>query len=170
MHRRALLRASDQDREHVAERLRTAALEGRLTSEELEERLGRAYAGRTYGELDELLADLPVPASPPARRANRSVTRAPRHRPPVLAAAAGGLTVLLVALLAIAHSGGVVFGHGASAAGAIPTPGGGRFVHAFAGFALARAAAAAFAGLCLVVVVLAVVGWMVMRPWSTRDA
>jgi hypothetical protein len=167
MQRRAVLRASDQDREHVAERLRTAALEGRLTSDELDERIGRAYAGRTYGELDELLADLPLPAALPARRVDRSVTRT-RRRPPALVATAGGLTLLLVALMTMAHSGAVDFGRAASAA---PGPHSGQvFMHSFTGFALAGAAAAAFAGLCLVLVVVAVVGWMLMRPWSTRDA
>ncbi len=59
MARRATLRASDADRERIVERLRHAAAEGRLLAEELEERLGRAFAARTYGELDVLVADLP---------------------------------------------------------------------------------------------------------------
>ncbi len=53
------LRASDADREHVADRLRRAAAEGRLLAEELEQRLGDAFRARTYGELDEIVADLP---------------------------------------------------------------------------------------------------------------
>jgi Domain of unknown function (DUF1707) len=57
--RRSTLRASDADREHVAERLRHATAEGRLSAEELEERLGAVFAARTYGELDPLVADLP---------------------------------------------------------------------------------------------------------------
>jgi Flp pilus assembly protein TadB len=61
MARRALMRASDADREHVAERLRNATAEGRLLAEELEERLGAAFSARTYGELDSLVADLPRP-------------------------------------------------------------------------------------------------------------
>jgi hypothetical protein len=44
--------ASDAERERVAERLRTAAGEGRLTTEELSERLGRVFAARTHGELE----------------------------------------------------------------------------------------------------------------------
>lgn len=56
---RAALRASDADREHVAERLRKAAVEGRLDTEELEERLGTALSARTYGQLEPLLRDLP---------------------------------------------------------------------------------------------------------------
>ena len=59
MAKRATLRASDADREHVAERLRKATGEGRLLAEELEERLGAALSARTYGELDSLVADLP---------------------------------------------------------------------------------------------------------------
>lgn len=67
MVRRTSLRASDSDREQVAEWLRVAASEGRLSSEELEQRLGAAFAARTYGELDSLVYDLPrpVPATRP---------------------------------------------------------------------------------------------------------
>jgi hypothetical protein len=56
------LLASDADREAVAERLRTAAGDGRLTSVELEERLERAFSARTELELEPLVADLPPPA------------------------------------------------------------------------------------------------------------
>jgi Domain of unknown function (DUF1707) len=59
MARRSALRASDVDREQVAERLRDAAADGRLLAEELEHRLGTALSARTYGELDPLIADLP---------------------------------------------------------------------------------------------------------------
>lgn len=62
---RALLRASDADRDAAAERLRTAAAEGRLDTDELDERLDVALRARTYGELDRLLVDLP--ANLPAR-------------------------------------------------------------------------------------------------------
>ena len=58
------LRASDSDRERVAEHLRQATAEGRLRAEELDERLGALFASRTYGELDRLVADLPEPAPP----------------------------------------------------------------------------------------------------------
>jgi hypothetical protein len=59
MARRATLRASDADREQVAERLRHATAEGRLNPDELEERLEGVFAARTYGELDALVVDLP---------------------------------------------------------------------------------------------------------------
>ncbi|MEU6283851.1 DUF1707 domain-containing protein [Streptomyces sp. NPDC047028] len=54
------LRASDADRERVAEVLRDALAEGRLDMAEFEERLEGAYRARTYGELAPLTRDLPV--------------------------------------------------------------------------------------------------------------
>jgi hypothetical protein len=57
--RNGSLRASDADRERVAGRLRDHAVAGRLTTEELDERSGQAFAARTLGELYKLLADLP---------------------------------------------------------------------------------------------------------------
>jgi Domain of unknown function (DUF1707) len=53
------LRASDADRDAVVDRLRDAAGEGRLEPDELEQRVDRALRARTYGDLAELLADLP---------------------------------------------------------------------------------------------------------------
>jgi len=55
------LRASDADRERTAEALRRAAGEGRLTMEELEERLHTTYEARTDRELEHLTADIVVP-------------------------------------------------------------------------------------------------------------
>ena len=55
------LLVSDADRERVAERLRAAAGDGRLTPAELEERLEVAFSARTDAELEPLVADLPVP-------------------------------------------------------------------------------------------------------------
>lgn len=59
------LRASDADREHVAELLGRAFAEGRLSTEEHSERLESAYAAKTMGELRPLVADLPVVFAPP---------------------------------------------------------------------------------------------------------
>jgi hypothetical protein len=67
------LRAADSDREKVAERLRQALEEGRLDLNEYDDRLGRAYAAKTYGELDGLLTDLPAP--PPAKQPNPPAVR-----------------------------------------------------------------------------------------------
>ena len=62
---RRQLRVSDADREQAAEVLRQAAGDGRITFDELDQRLGAAYAARTYGELTEVTADLPAPGQPP---------------------------------------------------------------------------------------------------------
>ncbi|MEU5435658.1 DUF1707 domain-containing protein [Streptomyces sp. NPDC020719] len=55
------MRASDAERERVAEALREAVAEGRLDMEEFEERLEAAYKARTHGELAPLVRDLPAP-------------------------------------------------------------------------------------------------------------
>jgi hypothetical protein len=52
-------RVSDLEREEVADVLRDAAGEGRLSYSELEDRLETLYASKTYGELVELTSDLP---------------------------------------------------------------------------------------------------------------
>jgi hypothetical protein len=57
------LRASDADRERVAEQLRDALAEGRLDMEEFEERLDATYKARTYGELAPITSDLPEPGA-----------------------------------------------------------------------------------------------------------
>jgi hypothetical protein len=54
-----LIRASDADRDRAAKLLREHHAEGRLTPEEFDDRLDRALAAKTIGELDALLADLP---------------------------------------------------------------------------------------------------------------
>jgi hypothetical protein len=53
------LRASDADRERIAETLREAAGDGRLTMDELDERLDAVYAAKTYAELVPITHDLP---------------------------------------------------------------------------------------------------------------
>jgi hypothetical protein len=54
------VRASHEDRDRVVEVLRVAAGDGRLTAEELDERLERALTARTFGELATLIRDLPA--------------------------------------------------------------------------------------------------------------
>jgi hypothetical protein len=54
------LRVADADREQLIEELREHTVAGRLTSEELEERIGGAYGASTRADLDVLRADLPV--------------------------------------------------------------------------------------------------------------
>ena len=79
------LRASYEDRDKVAEQLRVAAGDGRLTADELDQRLEAALTARTYGELAALTADLPgvarvepdVPAVRPQRAVHASMSPAP---------------------------------------------------------------------------------------------
>jgi hypothetical protein len=72
---RSELRASHEDRDRVVELLRVSAGDGRLTADELDERLELAMTARTYGELAKLVADLPADgsvASAPALQAPRA--------------------------------------------------------------------------------------------------
>ncbi|HEY2763461.1 MAG TPA: DUF1707 domain-containing protein [Pseudonocardiaceae bacterium] len=66
------LRAADADRERVAEHLRSAHAEGRLDLVEYDDRVQRAWAARTYGDLDMLTADLPSGWSAPSPHRSRS--------------------------------------------------------------------------------------------------
>lgn len=85
------LRCSDVDRERVAEALRKAAADGRLTLSELDDRLEATFNARTYGDLQPITKDLPEGAYPvpgqqrPAWRADvarRQVNQpAPRVEP-----------------------------------------------------------------------------------------
>lgn len=103
--RRSGLRASDADREAVAEHLRNAAADGRIEAIELEHRLEAALCARTYGELGAVVADLP--REPVDRKKARWVT--PRLRPvtvialvvafPIALAVAAAAIIALAALL-----------------------------------------------------------------------
>jgi hypothetical protein len=84
--RREELRAADSDRQFVAERLQAALNEGRLNLSEYDERLAKAYASRTYGELDSLLDDLPASITGrdsvvPAQPAPAATPAAPSQQP-----------------------------------------------------------------------------------------
>lgn len=82
-------RIGHAERDRTAEVLREAAGLGRIDLDELDERLGRAYAARTQPELDALVADL-VPAG--AASSSPAVLDAPGYRPddPLVLAAGGG--------------------------------------------------------------------------------
>ena len=95
------LRASHADRERVIDVLKTALVQGRLTSDEFGERIGQAHASRTYADLAAVTAGIPVglagtrlPRRPPLRPPRRQLSNAARwgiaglFTPVVLAAAA----------------------------------------------------------------------------------
>ncbi|WP_037495278.1 DUF1707 SHOCT-like domain-containing protein [Solirubrobacter soli] len=100
------LRASDAERERVVAFLREHALLGRLTNDELEDRIGLAYASVTVGDLEKLISDLPRAnrqAAAPARRHHHAHTaHHRRQRPPAPAIAALGVGVLLVSGVGLA--------------------------------------------------------------------
>jgi hypothetical protein len=117
------LRASDADREAVAELLREAHAEGRLDYEELDERLTKTYAARTHAELDRLTADLPRPDRGAVQRARAArpeparpggQTPVPRDSRVLRAAwyawfCAVGINVVIWAIASISNRGFVYF-------------------------------------------------------------
>jgi hypothetical protein len=58
------IRVSDADRERVADRLREHFAQGRLSRDELDERIAAALSAKTFGDLRRVMTDLPEP--PPA--------------------------------------------------------------------------------------------------------
>jgi hypothetical protein len=97
------IRTSDQERERIAEVLRAAMTEGRLTLEEGEERLAAAYAAKYRDDLKPLTADLPdqgrraLADTPQARQATRRHLR--RHASFVLLA-----SLVLTGFWALSHA------------------------------------------------------------------
>jgi len=69
------MRVSDSDRERAADLLREAAGHGRITMDELDERLEVAYAAKTYGDLAAVTRDLPQPAQAPGTAQRAPVGR-----------------------------------------------------------------------------------------------
>ncbi|WP_406093058.1 DUF1707 domain-containing protein [Streptomyces sp. NBC_01013] len=71
-----VIRASDADRDRIADILREAMAEGRLTADEHAERVDAVYRAKTMGELEPLVRDLPTPGGTP-RAAGASYDRTP---------------------------------------------------------------------------------------------
>ena len=80
------LRVADADREQAVEELREHALAGRLTAEELEDRIGGAYRALTRADLEQLKVDLPVSSTTVARALTKRKSQLRRR----LAQEAGG--------------------------------------------------------------------------------
>jgi uncharacterized membrane protein len=72
----ASMRAASADRERAVDVLKAGFAEGRLTQDEYNDRMGRAYTARTYGELTALTADLPAGAVP-------TIWPVPAYQPPL---------------------------------------------------------------------------------------
>jgi DUF1707 SHOCT-like domain len=76
---RGHLRASHADREQVIGTLKAAFVQGRLTKDEFDARIGQTFVSRTYAELAAVTADIPAglagaprPRNPPRRRLNNA--------------------------------------------------------------------------------------------------
>lgn len=74
------MRASDADRDEVADRLREALAEGRITAEEHAERIDAVYKARTYADLEPVLSDLPDAEQAPRPRVD--LRKEPALAPP----------------------------------------------------------------------------------------
>jgi Domain of unknown function (DUF1707) len=114
---RSRLRASHADREHVIDTLKAAFVQGRVTKDEFDARVGQAFASRTYAELAAVTADIPAgqiagqPPSNPARAQGRpTMSHAAKARLGVVVALAmmtmvtfapGGPALLLFAPLCL---------------------------------------------------------------------
>jgi hypothetical protein len=103
VNRRGTLRASDEDRDRTVERLHKAATEGRIASDELEQRVAAALKARTYAELEETVADLPRPRSrnaPVRHSAGGWAVSVVRANPILLVLAIPVLALTVAALIA----------------------------------------------------------------------
>jgi Domain of unknown function (DUF1707) len=84
------MKASDSDRDAVVSELSEQFQAGRLTAGEFDERMARALAARTWGELSDLLADLPASGSAPQASSGHG-------GPPLIAVLAGiGITAAVL--------------------------------------------------------------------------
>ncbi len=99
------MRASDADRDAVLAALSEHFQAGRLTADELDERTGQALAARTWGQLKELLADLPAGQTPagPTAGARPRIAAVRGRRPPAIALI--GIGVAAAILINAAHGG-----------------------------------------------------------------
>jgi hypothetical protein len=110
------LRAADSDREKVAEQLKAALDEGRLSLHEYDDRVRDAYAAKTYQELLVLLTDLPKPglsAAEVTARRQAEARRAARRMPTALLvlwtiwAALAVVNLVVFGLVAVTVDGGL---------------------------------------------------------------
>ncbi|NVI86880.1 DUF1707 and DUF2154 domain-containing protein [Actinomadura sp. BRA 177] len=86
------MRASDADRDEVADRLREALAEGRITAEEHAERIDAVYQAKTYADLEPVLSNLPSEQAPRSRvdlRKEPALAPPPAQSPNIVAIFAG---------------------------------------------------------------------------------
>jgi hypothetical protein len=117
--RHARLRASAADREQVIEVLKVAFVQERITKDELDQRIGKVLASRTYDDLDVLTTDIPagLTRARPAQPARRPDDSKKLIRRASAAAAGMGFVMTETALAALPHY--PVSALGALAAGSV---------------------------------------------------
>jgi DUF1707 SHOCT-like domain len=100
---RGCLRASHADRDRVIDALKAAFVQGRLTKDEFDDRVGQTLAARTHAELAALTADIPagLAVPPPPLASGRDLVRPRKSK---VAKATAGMT-LAAGLLMIAAIG-----------------------------------------------------------------
>jgi Domain of unknown function (DUF1707) len=109
----AAMRASDADRDAVVSDLGEHFQAGRLTTEEFDERTGRALTARTWGELTELVADLPAARSvspiPAASSASPRRSSSGHVAPPPLMLGLGGVVAAALVLAVVFGGWGLIW-------------------------------------------------------------
>ena len=95
------LRASDADREAFSERLRRHHADGRLSTDEFQDRIDTCYSAKTVGELERLVADLPAERPSGSRLAVRRMWAVPLI--PIV------LAIVLISLATGSHDHGFGF-------------------------------------------------------------
>jgi hypothetical protein len=115
---RGRMLASDVDRERVIGTLKVAFVQGRLTKDELDLRVGQAFTARTYAELAAVTAD--IPAEPTAAQPPRKPAGA-RGWPPTNSSAKTAVAVIIAATMVTVALWLIAWfaGNGALLAGAI---------------------------------------------------
>lgn len=112
------LRVSDADRDRAIAELSEHFQAGRITTDELEERTGRALRARTAGDLAELFTDLPrkqafTPGPAPRPAPGPGLALSPASAPP---ARSGRVPVIPLVVVAVLVLGGFISGHSIVAA------------------------------------------------------
>lgn len=100
------LRASDADREQVIDLLKDAFAQGRLTTDELDARVGQALAAKTCGQLAALTTDVRAPSVEPAARPQPAQARTRPHRHNAAKSATGAVIAACVAAVAVLAAAG----------------------------------------------------------------
>ena len=102
---RGRMRVSHLDREHLVEVLKAAFVQGRLTKDEFDLRVGQALAARTVAELTALTADLPAGLV----TAQQRPTTAPVRARPAVGKAVTASACVVIAAATLGLLAGIVF-------------------------------------------------------------